>query len=63
MDILGFYQELIDSAKERMNGERSSLDEIKTGLLYEFSDRLTLAEEFSDVIPCSFAGVGSRGRT
>lgn len=62
MDILGFYQELIESAKERMHGENSSLDDIKTGLLYEFSDRLTLAEEFSDVIPCSFAGVGSRGR-
>lgn len=62
MDILVFNQELVESAKERMNGEISSLDDIRTGLLYEFSDRLTLAEEFSDIIPCSFSGVGSRGR-
>lgn len=62
MDVVDFHKELIESAQERMHGVESRVDEIKTGLLYEFSDRLTQAEEFSDVIPCSFIGTGSRGR-
>src|SRR5690606_4122772 len=62
MDVEEFRKELIRAARERMSGASPTLDELKFGLLYEFSDRLTQAEEFSDVIPCSFTGTGSRGR-
>lgn len=62
MDVKEFLTELTTAARERMSGDTSTLDEVKVGLLYEFSDRLTQAEEFSDVIPCNFVGKGSRGR-
>lgn len=62
MDIEEFRKELIYSARERLKGAITNLDELKLGLLYEFSDRLTQAEEFVDVIPSQFSGIGSRGR-
>ena len=62
MDVEEFRKELLDSAKERMSGATLTSEELGVGLLYEFSDRLTQAEEFSDVIPCNYSGTGSRGR-
>jgi hypothetical protein len=62
MNVEEFRKELTEAARERMSGAMSTSDEVRVGLLYEFSDRLTQAEEFSDVIPCSFTGTGSRGR-
>lgn len=62
MDIEEFRKELIDAARDRLGGAISSGDGLKLGLLYEYSDRLTQAEEFSDVIPSHFSGTGSRGR-
>ncbi len=62
MDIEEFRNELIDAARTRLSGTISNVDGLKLGLLYEFSDRLTQAEEFSDVIPSHFSGIGSRGR-
>lgn len=62
MNVEEFRKELIDAARDRLSGAISDADELKLGLLYEFSDRLTQAEEFSDVIPSHFSGTGSRGR-
>jgi hypothetical protein len=62
MDIEEFKNELIDSAKNRMTEGPLTQDALKLGLLYEFSDRLTQAEEFSDIIPIHFSGTGSQGR-
>lgn len=62
MDVEEFREELTEAARERMSGAMSTLEEVRAGLLYEFSDRLTQAEEFSDVIPCHYTGTGSRGR-
>jgi len=62
MDVEEFRKELLESAKERMSGATPTPEELKVVLLYEFSDRLTQAEEFSDVIPCNYSGTGSRGR-
>lgn len=62
MGVEEFRKELTEAARKRMSGEISTFDELKIGLLYEFADRLTQAEEFSDVIPCSFSDKGSRGR-
>lgn len=62
MDVEEIRRELLEAARERMAGSESTSDEVIVGLLYEFADRLTQAEEFSDVIPCNFIGMGSRGR-
>jgi len=58
VEINEFREELIEAARERQLGE-TRLD---LGLLYEYSDRLTQAEEFSDIIPSAFIGTGARGR-
>lgn len=58
MDIEEFRNELLESAMRR-----SSVDEqFEFGLFCEFSERLTQAEEFSDVIPSAYSGTGSAGR-
>ena len=62
MDIQEFRSELIDAATDRMSGTASYVEGLKQGLLYEFSDRLTQAEEFYDIIPSHFSGIGSRNR-
>lgn len=61
MDVNEYRRELIDAALQRISGIASP-DRVNEGLLYEFVERLTQAEEFSDVIPCHFSGTGSRGR-
>lgn len=61
MDLNEYRRELIDAALQRISGIATP-DRVNEGLLYEFVERLTQAEEFSDVIPCHFSGTGSRGR-
>lgn len=61
MEVNEYRQELLDSALQRIAGIATP-DRVNEGLLYEFMERLTQAEEFSDVIPCHFSGTGSRGR-
>lgn len=62
MDIEEFQKELLEAARNRLPGASENPEKLAESLLYEFVDRLTQAEEFTDVIPCHFMGVGSRGR-
>ena len=55
MDLNEYRRELIDAALQRISGIATP-DRVNEGLLYEFVERLTQAEEFSDVIPCHFSG-------
>jgi len=61
MDLNDYRKELIDAALQRISGIETP-ERVNECLLYEFVDRLTQAEEFSDIIPCHFSGTGSRGR-
>lgn len=61
MDLHDYRRELIDVALQRISGIPTP-ERVNESLLYEFVDRLTQAEEFSDIIPCHFSGTGSRGR-
>lgn len=61
MDLNEYRREFLDAALQRMprNETRQTAHEC---LFYEFVERITQAEEFSDIIPCHFSGIGSRGR-
>ncbi len=61
MDLDEYRRELLDAALQRMSGVGTQ-ERANECLLYEFVERVTQAEEFSDIIPCHFSGVGSRGR-
>ena len=61
MDLNEYRRDLIDTALQRMPGIKTP-EKVSECLLYEFVERLTQAEEFSDIIPCHFSGSGSRGR-
>ncbi len=62
VDIDDFRNELLVAATDRMAGAHFGRGGLQLGLFYEFSNRLTQAEEFSDVVPSHFTGTGSRGR-
>lgn len=61
MEVDEYRRELLDAVLQRISGIATP-DRVNEGLLYEFVERLTQAEEFSDIIPCHFSGTGSRGR-
>lgn len=62
MDIDDYRNELLTAASNRMSDSLCDGNTLRIGLFYEFSDRLTQAEEFTDVIPSFYTGSGSRGR-
>jgi len=61
MNLKDFRNELLDAVMERLPDASVSADR-EFAFLCEFGERLTQAEEFVDLIPAKFVGVGAKNR-
>ncbi|MDT3706284.1 MAG: AIPR family protein [Thiobacillus sp.] len=61
MELDDFREELLDAIQMRLPVEPTKADR-EFALICEIGERLTQAEEFSDLIPSHFLGTGSKGR-
>jgi hypothetical protein len=60
MELTEFRNDFLEGVRGRVSNHSLALD---SAFVYEFSDRLSEAEEFQDFIPCKHSGPGIRNRT